>query len=288
MATPSGAPTAMIDGVFLYGRHDPARDAAAQVQREIEEACTAIIVMGFGLGYGAEAARTAFPSRPLLVVEPDGEVFRAAISSRDLRQLLSDPQVHLHVDAEPDGLPAILETLPLARPAFLRLRPALNARRGVYRASEETIQSWLLRRDINVNTLNRFGRLWVRNLCRNLGELVRSPGVAALSGLFDGLPALVVAGGPSLDDIAPSLPALRERMLLVSVNTPLRACRERGIEPDFTVVVDPQYWASRSLDWTLARDGVLVAEPSSLSARLPQAVRAVLSLQLPLSTRRNP
>jgi hypothetical protein len=52
-------------------------------------------------------------------------------------------------------------------------------------------------------------------------------------------------------------------MVIVSVNTPLRACREHGVEPDFTVVVDPQYWASRSLDWTLARDGVLVAEPSA-------------------------
>jgi hypothetical protein len=219
--------------------------------------------VGFGLGYGAEAARRAFPSRPLLVVEPDAEIFRAALACRDLRQFLTDPEVHLFVSAEPDGLPAILETLPLARPAFLRLRAALHARPGVYRASEETIQSWLLRRDINVNTLNRFGRLWVRNLCRNLEEMVRRPGVAELSGLFHGLPALVIAGGPSLDALAPSLPALRERMVIVSVNTSLRACRERGVEPDFTVVVDPQFWASRSLDWTLAVDGVLVAEPST-------------------------
>ena len=67
----------------------------------------------------------------------------------------------------------------------------------------------------------------------------------------------------SLDVIAPWLAELRDRMLVVSVNTPLRACRERGVEPDFTAVVDPQYWASRSLDWTLACNGVLVAEPSA-------------------------
>jgi hypothetical protein len=261
--TPSGAPTAVLDGVFLYGKHDPVRDSAAQVQREIDGACTAVLVVGFGLGYGAEAVRRAFPSRPVLVVEPDTEIFRAAVSCRDLRQLFADEGVHLFINAESDGLPAVLETLPLARPAFLRLRPALRARPGVYRASEETIRSWLLRRDINVNTLNRFGRLWVRNLCRNLDEMVRCPGVAALRGLFEGLPALVIAGGPSLDALAPSLPALQERMVIVSVNTSLRACRERGVEPDFTVVVDPQFWASRSLDWTLAIDGVMVAEPSA-------------------------
>jgi hypothetical protein len=261
--TPSGSPTAKLDGIYLHSRYDPARDAAAQVAREIDGECTAVIVMGFGLGYGAEAALRAFPSLPLLVVEPDVRAFRAALGCRDLRSFIGDPAVHLHVGMTADALPMTLEVLPLARPGFLRLRPALNARPGTYRASEETIASWRLRRDINVNTLNRFGRLWVRNLCRNMTEFLRCPGVASLHGIFEGLPALVVAGGPSLDAIAPSLAALRERMLVVSVNTSLRACRERGVEPDFTTVVDPQYWASRSLDWTQVRDGVLVAEPSA-------------------------
>jgi len=259
----SGAPAMMLDGVYLHGRHDPGRDAAAQVRHEVDTSCTAIIAIGFGLGYGAEEARRAFPSVPLLVVEPDARLFRAALAARDLRTLLADPGVLLHVGGTPDGLPRILETLPLARPAFLRLRPALRARPAVYRASEETIQSWLLRRDINVNTLNRFGRLWVRNLCRNMEEFARCAGVGALAGLFEGVPCLVVAGGPSLDAVLPSLAKLRERMLIVSVNTSLRAVRGQGVEPDFTVVVDPQYWASRSLDWSLARDGVLVAEPST-------------------------
>ncbi|MGA2640686.1 MAG: 6-hydroxymethylpterin diphosphokinase MptE-like protein [Spirochaetia bacterium] len=263
LATLSGEPTARQDGVYLHGRHDPARDAAGQVRRELDSTCTAVIVVGFGLGYGAEAARQVLPAQPLLVVEPDAGMFRAALTCRDLRRFLEDPAVHLHVGANPELLPAVLETLPLVRPGFLRLRSSLHSRPGLYRASEETIHSWLLRRDINVNTLNRFGRLWVRNLCRNMGEFLRCPGVASLHGIFDGLPALVVAGGPSLDGIAPRLTELRERMLVVSVNTPLRACREHGVEPDFTTVVDPQYWASRSLDWTPACSGVFVAEPST-------------------------
>ena len=263
LESPGGAPSMMLDGVYLHGRHDPRRDAAAQVRHEIDASCTAIIGIGFGLGYGVEEARRAFPSVPLLVVEPDARLFRTALAARDLRTLLADPGVHLHVGGTPDGLPRVLEDLPLARPAFLRLRPALRARPAAYRASEETIHSWLLRRDINVNTLNRFGRLWVRNLCRNMEEFARCAGVGALAGLFEGVPCLLLAGGPSLDEVMPSLARLRERMLIVSVNTPLRAVRAQGVEPDFTVVVDPQYWASRSLDWTLARDGVFVAEPST-------------------------
>jgi hypothetical protein len=268
--TPSGRPTALLDGVLLHGRRDPARDAGLQARQEIDPEATAVLAIGFGLGYGAEAARAAFPDRPLLVIEPDASVFRAALSCRDLRHLLEDPGLRLYLSPEADGLPLALEALPLARPGYLRLRPALRASPGIYRAAEETIQSWLLRRDINANTLERFGRLWVRNICRNLRAFLEFPGVGSLEGVCSGLPALVVAGGPSLDLVAEHLPALRERMLLVVVNTPLKPCRDRGVEPDFTVVVDPQYWASRYLDWTAGHQGVLVAEPSTC----PRALRS--------------
>ncbi len=263
VATPSGHPTAILDGVHLHGLRNPPRDAEQQAAREIDQTCTAIIVLGFGLGYGAEAARKLFPRIPLLVVEPDPGIFVAALSARDLGALLLDPGVQFHVDPHPEGLPLLLDSLPMARPGFLRLRPARRALPAAYRAAEETIQSWILRKDINVNTLSRFGRLWVRNLCRNLDAFLRCPGVTDLAGLFTGMPGLVVAGGPTLDALLPHLADLRERMLIVSVNTPVAACRAHGVEPDFTVVVDPQYWASRYLDWTKTERGVLVAEPST-------------------------
>ncbi len=261
--TPSGHPTATLDGLFLHSRYDPPRDAAAQTEREIDPSATLVIVLGFGLGYGAEAARARFPDLPLLVVEPNVDVFRAALSGRDLSLLLSDRNIVFHVGGSPDSLAPLLESLPLAKPGFLRLRPALENDPTAYRAAEEVVRSWLLRRDINVNTLNRFGRLWVRNLARNMRSFLECPGVAALTGLFNGIPALVIAGGPSLDAISHLLRELRQRFLVVSVNTPLKPCMEAGVEPDFTVVVDPQYWASRYLDWTTSVHGVLVVEPSA-------------------------
>jgi hypothetical protein len=267
----SGSPTALIDGIHLHSSYDPARDAAQQVQRELGESASCIVVLGFGLGYGAEAARSRFPDRPLLIVEPAPAVFRAALCSRDLSTLISDPGVTLYVNAEPEGLAMVLEKLPLASPGFLRLRAGFQARPAAYRAAEETLQSWMLRRDININTLQRFGKLWVRNLTHNMRAFIDCPGVSTLEGAFDGIPALVVAGGPTLDAIAPHLPALRERMLVISVGTPLKACVQWGAPPDIAVVVDPQYWASRFLDWTTLPRGVLVAEPSTY----PRAFRAV-------------
>jgi hypothetical protein len=269
--TPSGNPTALLDGIHLHSSRDPVRDAAQQVQRELDESSTCIVVLGFGLGYSAEAARARFPETPILIVEPEPAVFRAAVSSRDVSALLRDENVMLHVSAQPEGIAMVAESLPLARPGFLRLRAGFRARPEAYRAAEETLQSWMLRRDINTNTLKRFGRLWVRNLTRNMRAVLDSPGVSTLSGMFDGIPALVIAGGPTLDDIGPRLPALRERMLVISVSTPLKACLQWGAPPDIAVIVDPQYWASRFLDWTTLAGGVLVAEPSTS----PRSLRAI-------------
>ena len=254
------------------GRGVPAREARSravtrrsQVRREIDAACTAVIAVGFGLGYGAEAARQAFPAQPA----PRRGAGSQAVPRR--ARLPRPPAI----PGGPGRPPARRRAArgasrrpgdPAPRPA--RVPPSAagpaHARPGTYRASEETIQSWLLRRDINVNTLNRFGRLWVRNLCRNMGGVPPVPGRGiSPRHLRRAARPRRGRGAVAGRDRAPSLAELRERMLVVSVNTPLRACRERGVEPDFTVVVDPQYWASRSLDWTLACGGVLVAEPST-------------------------
>ena len=42
-----------------------------------------------------------------------------------------------------------------------------------------------------------------------------------------------------------------------------------GAPPDIAVVVDPQYWASRFLDWTTLPRGILVAEPSTNPRAFP-------------------
>jgi hypothetical protein len=264
----SGEPTAVCSGRTFHSQHDPRAEAERQAALAVEESASAIVVSGFGLGYVADAVRRRFPVLPMLVLEPDASMFQTALASRDLTHLLRDERTWFFVAAKPQEIASLLPTLPLAKPVFLPLRPALETNPEWFRIAHEVVQSWLLRREININTLNRFGRLWVRNLARNVRLFAEASGITRLHGLFHGLPALVIAGGPSLDELLPSLAALRERLLIISVNTPLKRCVEAGAPPDFVVVVDPQYWASRFLDWTdplsaFATAPVIVAEPST-------------------------
>jgi len=62
------------------------------------------------------------------------------------------------------------------------------------------------------------------------------------------LPVFLAAAGPSLDKIKPLLRDVYERCVIVAVDTNLRFFIKNGIQPDFVLVVDPQFWNSRHLD----------------------------------------
>ena len=91
----------------------------------------------------------------------------------------------------------------------------------------------------------------------------------------------MIAAGPSLDDILPHAREIRRRAVMVCVDTALRSLLREGVEPDFLVVVDPQYWNARHLDRCESPSSILITEgavwPSVL--RMPfAAVRLCASL----------
>jgi hypothetical protein len=263
IATPSGDPTARWRGVLLHSPRDPRREARELVVREAGASPSAAVLLGLGLGYTADAFREAHPGVPIVVIEPDPGLARAAAMARDLAPLASDPSVRIVAGPGPAEAEAGMDGLPVEGLVVLRLVAEIRRSPEAFRAAEGALRSFQLRREINANTLTRFGRLWVRNLAANLGAFLAAPGVGELTGLFDGMPAVVLAGGPTLDDLMPILPAIAERAVLVSVNTPLAPCLAAGVRPDVVTVVDPQYWASRYLDWTDRYRGWIVAEPST-------------------------
>jgi hypothetical protein len=259
----TGAATALLGGAYVHSRYDPVREARRLLALEVQPETSSALFLGLGLGYLPEAFLALHPGRPLAVVEPEPALFVQALACRDLTALLSSPDVSWFLGEEPEAVIMGLDALPLSRLAVLRLRPLYLRRLAYYRKLELLVRSLADRKEVNLNTLRRFGRLWVRNLLDNLEEFVRAPGVSRLQGLFTGIPALVLAAGPSLESVLGHLGELRTRLLLVAVDTSYPLCLRAGVEPDFLVTVDPQYWNSRHLDRMPIREAVLVCEPAA-------------------------
>ncbi len=261
--TRCGAPTAVLNGVYLHSRHDPVREAERLVRHQLSSDGGTCVFLGFGLGYHVEAYIRHNPEGTAIIAEPDVAAFSAALGARDMTSVFPEGRTSLLLGTTPEAVMQALEQVGARRVEVFQLRSVYQHHAHYFDRAGVMIRSYLSRREVNVNTLKRFGRLWVRNLARNLPVLARARRVQDLAERFAGIPALLVAAGPSLDQVVPHLPELRRRMLIIAVDTSLRACVTAGVDPDFLVVVDPQYWNTRHLDWHRPGSCILISESST-------------------------
>jgi hypothetical protein len=276
--TPTGDPTLVYrdkpdsPGVLVHSRRDPAREGrrAAEAALSTPEN-TAIILLGFGLGYTAQAL--AASGRTLIIVERRMELFRLALEQRNLETLIAPGKAVFVIGGEGvGGVMALLEQSPLMEGQLTREKVHIVKNRALmtltaedeawYTEAERTIDTWFSKDEINAATLRRFGKRWTRNLAANLEGILRFPGVGFLENAFanTGIPVFLAAAGPSLGVVAPFLTEIRRRCAVIAVDTSLRFLTSHGIDADFVVSVDPQYWNVRHLHRASSPNTALIAE----------------------------
>jgi hypothetical protein len=248
-----GWPVLTADGRHVHSPRDPLREAA-RLSRAPGKGPAA--VFGFGLGYTAEA----LADRPtVVIVEKHPALIRLALESRDMTGFLSKSRIIFVTGGRSDGITGALELLP-EKPVVIK-NPVLTALDADWYGQAEALVGVFFRmKEVNEATQKRMGQRLERNIKRNLSVLRDVPGVRLLFGAAPGIPAFVAAAGPSLDDAAQYLKPVRERCIVTAVDTALGFFLRRGIEPDFVVTVDPQYWNFRHFDRCAVQRAALVAD----------------------------
>ncbi|MBN2873559.1 MAG: DUF115 domain-containing protein, partial [Spirochaetales bacterium] len=254
----SGEPSARIGNAWLHSRYDPVGEARNLAREAIASGAELILLLGMGFGYSARAALAE--GVKVTAVEVDVSLLAALLRAVPLNDVLEDERFTLLLCPEGQGLLDYLQEVSPRTIAVMENRATLMASPEAAAALRVQAERYRRKDEINAATLRRFGRLWVRNLSRNVRTAAIFPGVAALTGVFKDMPAIVLAAGPSLDDLEGLLPALAERAVVICVDTALRSALRMGVEPDFVVVVDPQYWNYRHLDRCVSPRSILVTE----------------------------
>jgi len=262
--TPSGYPTAKLNSNYIHSRYNPKKEAEEIIKKNTPAGISCAFILGFGLGYLTEVFLQSFPGIPLIVIEPDISFFKEALSSRNMDHFLSNDSLTIFLGGKPQEIAAMLpENLPASAVQIYRLRAVFLKDRQYYRETEAVIKAFISRKEINANTLKRFGKLWVKNLIRNIHLFSQYPGVSVLEDLFSKLPVIIVAAGPSTDKTLPLISALAERAIIIAVDTALKPVTEFGLEPDFIIIVDPQYWNTKYLEWVNLQKSFFIAEPAT-------------------------
>jgi hypothetical protein len=287
--TPSGEPSLCVKGIYVHSPRDPLREGQRLAQAA-DSGNGPVVVLGFGLGYAAQAVAETASGRPVIVVEKYANLLRTAMELRDFSDFLSKNKIIFVIGGTGEGITGALgiaNELVTAenadkKPSVIRNKALTGLDEKWYGAVEDKIRTWTMRDDVNAATLKRFGRRWVRNLSRNMKAICDFPGISRLANLAaaficdtanDGespaLPVFLAAAGPSLDKAGSLLRDIYRRCIVVAVDTSLRFFIKNGVEPDFVLVVDPQFWNSRHLDFCTCERTALIAE----SAVYPPVLR---------------
>jgi hypothetical protein len=201
-----------------------------------------IFLVGMGLGYEAKFLLNIFPKLRLVILEPNEDLFAAALRETDLTPVLASPKVSLLVgknidigqllQQEDDALRALPLHL-LTQKRLLKLFP------DIYQPLYTKLQSELLHFQGRLQTIVKQGPLLFKNTVANTPQLANSVNVQALKNIAQGLPAVCAASGPSLTKNLDLLKGRENQVFIIAVDSAAKILIDHGIIPHLIVTIDP-------------------------------------------------
>jgi len=268
-----GVPTASYEGRQLCSRHRPLDEAATLVDSIDLVEHAVVVVLGFGMGYHLRRLAERSAKATLLVVfEPDLALLRGVLEQADHSSWLTDALVIIVTDADDRGqLARLLEGAEsiLAQGVHFLEHPPSRARlaHDLPKFSKHFSEHLTAAKTTLITTLMRSVDT-VRNLMLNLDHYAAGPGIAELRNAAAGFSAVVVSAGPSLHKNIKRLaePGVRERCVIIAVQTTLKPLLDAGVRPHFVTALDYHEISRRfyeNLDAERLRDVTLVADPKA-------------------------
>jgi hypothetical protein len=283
----NGSVTVREQGIYLHSAYNPERESSSLAAAPEMKDTEGFIFFSCGAGYAPVALATVFQKKPLIIIEPDPQYLLAAFSLIDWEPVFRVKNCMLAVNCPEQTVLQLLDQNGLKIPecAIISNQAQRSHAAGYFAVLDELFVRNRRAEQINTRTLERFAGLWLRNSCRNIRQLADLDGVSLYRNAADGrLPFCILAAGPSLAAILPYLSEIKKRAIIVCVETALRACLAAGVEPDFIIIIDPQYYAALHLAGLAAPASVLITESAVYPSvfRFPCRKKVLCSSLFPL------
>ncbi len=271
--TTQGVPCGIYRDRQLCSRHRPLDEADRLVDSmDLVENAT-VVVLGFGMGYHVQRLAEKFQKAGLVIVfEPDVQLLRAVLEQVDHSSWLSQGLVLFLTDPDDRGILgsklAGAESILGQGVAFLE-HPAASARIGEQgQRFREMFSDYISTAKTTLLTTLMRSVDTVRNLLFNLDHYAAGPGVEELHKLTTDRLGIVVSAGPSLHNNLHLLnqPGVRDRCIIIAVQTTLKPLLAAGIKPHFVTALDFHEISRRFYDDLPAdelQDVTLVADPKA-------------------------
>lgn len=248
--------------LFIHSRIDPQREAERFIQEIDFSGRDLVVILGFGFGYHIEELlKKSGRGINILAVEKNPLFLKKCAESKDLSEILSMENFFLSVDPDEDEITAFMHGRSSRNVLFITHRGSHQVYPDYYSNVLSIMKSYISTKDVNIATLAKFEKTWTSNIARNIGVIADSCGANVFYNAFNGIPAIVVAAGPSLTESIPFIKENSDRGVIIAVDTSYKILLAHGIVPHFCITVDAQLINARYFEGSPESDTVLVADP---------------------------
>ncbi|MVX62352.1 DUF115 domain-containing protein [Clostridium chromiireducens] len=241
---------------FVHSIYDKDREAE-ELLKGIEDETELLIIYGFGLCASAEKIKEKFDKiENIIFVEPDLNLFNEVLNNIDMEEMLNlfyGKNVTYIINKTPEEACEII---------FSMFKNKINKKVSfIYNISYRTLYKNYFEnfceifissiKKLKLNITSQYDLVYdeINNIFKNIYE--NNISIENFIGKFAEIPAIIVAGGPSLNKNMEYLKEVKGKALIVAAGNGIKILHENGIVPHFRMAYDPtveEYAIFRNID----------------------------------------
>ncbi len=227
--------------ILIHDQKDPGVEAEVFLSMVNKDSTGVVLMFGMGLGYSVlELLRKRKKLQYMVVFELNVEFFIQAIKNVDLTDFFMDKRVMICI-GEPSNLASFMapanRALMLEDIHTLNLQSCFKANHA-YENLSSLVFDYINAFNTEGATRIAHGRTFFENRLKHLTSMHHDKKLEDLTGKFKGIPALIIAAGPSLDRNIDQINQAAGKAIIISVDTALPSLLNHGIIPDFITSID--------------------------------------------------
>ena len=227
--------------IYFHSKYNPVREANGLIKNFKVKKEKQVIALGFGLAYHLNELASRNQFEKIIIIEPYISIFYTALNFIDLSTLLKNKRLVFIINGNLEIFDVINRNISLSLSkelAFLEQAPSLKLFDSDYDKIYKEIKEAINYKKISLASDIQQARKWRNNIIINLSYIFKNPKADDFFGTFEGIPAICVSAGPSLDKNIEEIKNAEGKALIMCVGTALKALLKHNINPDIVVSID--------------------------------------------------
>ena len=205
-----------------------------------------IIVLGLGLGYHIDILMNSKPKQTrVLLIEPDLEIIKHSMHTIQWDKLLERDDFFFCIGYDLNLLAAsiqrFIDVTVFNGLEFIELASEVRFHQSFFNEVRQVMDNEIRTILYDFKTRLAEDAMVPKNILKNIGGILQTRPVKSLKNRFAGKPGFIASAGPSLDKNILLLKKIKDRGVILCVDTALKPLLKRNIQPHFVITADPSY-----------------------------------------------